>query len=296
MSKKFTIDSEFVGVPWKQVTKRITWRDTTNYAAGLQDMNPLYIDDEREDGIIAPPMFAVTLGWPLTNHIHEYVDVPYTRALLDRDVHYSERIEFFKPIKPGEDGVNVIIKPSIHAMIPHRAGTHLVYKYEVTDENGELYHIEYDGVMLRGVECIDGGKGERPSVPETTNKDNPLWESPIFVSRAQSYIYDACSNIIYGVHTSPKFAHNQDLPDIIIVGTSSIAYAFREVVNKELNGDPTKIKVLNAQLSNMVLPDTTIRVQLMERRPGNGFEELFFRVLNEEGKVAVSRGYLKVLA
>ncbi|UCG04133.1 MAG: MaoC family dehydratase N-terminal domain-containing protein [Candidatus Heimdallarchaeota archaeon] len=30
-----------------------------NYAAAIDDNNEFYFDDERKDGIVAPPMFAV---------------------------------------------------------------------------------------------------------------------------------------------------------------------------------------------------------------------------------------------
>lgn len=63
MEKKLTIDTRLVGVPWKKAYRHIGWRQTTNYAAATHDMNPRYLDDEREGGIMAPPMFAVTLGW-----------------------------------------------------------------------------------------------------------------------------------------------------------------------------------------------------------------------------------------
>ncbi|NLI12199.1 MAG: MaoC family dehydratase, partial [Peptococcaceae bacterium] len=58
---KLTVDSKFVGVPWKEDVREITWRMTTNYAASLDDMNPLYFDEEQEGGLYASPMFPVTL-------------------------------------------------------------------------------------------------------------------------------------------------------------------------------------------------------------------------------------------
>lgn len=88
MAKKLTIDSQLVGIPWRKAYKHIGWRQTTNYAAATHDMNPMYIDDEREEGIMAPPMFAVTLGWPIGRNIRDYIDVPYDQEALNRDVHY----------------------------------------------------------------------------------------------------------------------------------------------------------------------------------------------------------------
>jgi acyl dehydratase len=295
MEKQLTIDSTFVNLPWKPAVKTITWRDTTNYAAGIGDMNPLYIDDERADGIMAPPMFAVTFGWPLTKDIQQYIDVPYTREILDRDVHFTEYIEFHKPLRPGGDarGIQITVQSEIHAMVPHRAGTNVVYKHTIMDENGEPYYVEYNGTLLRGVTCIDGGRGALPVTPETANQDEPLWTLPLHIPRSQLYIYDACSNIVNAIHPSPKFARHVGLPDIITTGSCTIAMGVREMVNRELAGEAAKLRILSAKRSAMILPDTTIAIELMERREGNGFVELFFRIVNADGQAAISKGYLR---
>lgn len=294
MEKKLTIDSELVGVPWKKVYKTISWRHTTNYAAAVSDMNPLYIDDEREEGIIAPPMFAVTLGWPIAKNIHKYIDAPYSKEVLQRDVHYTSYLEFHRPIKPGNDdkGINLVIQPSIYAMIAQRAGTNVVYKYDVMDENGELFHTEYNGTMLRGVECTDGGKGELPFVPKVESTDY-YWDTPVYIPPELPYIYDGCTDIVFAIHTSPKFAHSVNLPTNLLQGSATVALCVREMINKELAGDALKLKVLNAKLTAMVFPESKMRVQLIEKRTGDEYVELFFRAINEEGKIALSNGYIK---
>jgi len=39
----------------------------------VQDRNPWYFDDERAGGIIAPPMQAVALTWPIFECFQEFV-------------------------------------------------------------------------------------------------------------------------------------------------------------------------------------------------------------------------------
>ena len=293
--KKWTIDTQLVGIPWKKAHRHIGWRETTNYAAATHDMNPLYIDDERDAGIIAPPMFAVTLGWPIGRRIRDYIDVPYSQEVLDRDVHYTEYIEFHHPIRPGDTGLDLEIQPSISAMISQRAGTNVIYKYEVRDKNGTLYHTEYNGTMLRGVECIDGGKGELPFVPSPEHPDQILWEKKIHIDPEQTYLYDAATNIVFAIHTSPKYAHAHDLPNILVTGTYTIAVGVREMINQELGGQAEKVKAINAKLTAMVFPDSDITVQFIEKNIRDGFVELHYRILNESGAAALSRGYVKAL-
>nr|WP_325179061.1 MaoC/PaaZ C-terminal domain-containing protein [uncultured Oscillibacter sp.] len=295
MEKRLTIDSRLVGVPWKTATRHIGWRQTTNYAAATHDMNPLYVDDEREEGIIAPPMFAVTLGWPIGRKIRNYIDVPYSREALNRDVHYTEYIEFHQPMKPGEDGLELVIQPMIHAIIPQRAGTNVVYKYEVRDTAGTLYHTEYNGTLLRGVECTDSGKGTLPFVPPPPNPDQVLWERRIHIDQEQTYIYDAATDIVFAIHTSPKYARSVDLPTILVTGTYTIAVGVREMINRELQGDASLVKAINAKLTSMIFPNTDIIVQMVDRVESEAFIELHYRILNQNGAVALNKGYVKAL-
>ncbi len=73
------ISSEYVGIPLKPYQNRVNWRDTMTYAAAVHDHNPLYFDDEREGGIIAPPMFNVAVTWPILQNLPQFLDIaaPY---------------------------------------------------------------------------------------------------------------------------------------------------------------------------------------------------------------------------
>jgi hypothetical protein len=63
------LNSQFVGTFFKTHLAKIRWRDTMNYAAAIDDNNPLYLDDKRDEGIIAHPMFAVAVTWPVIENI-----------------------------------------------------------------------------------------------------------------------------------------------------------------------------------------------------------------------------------
>ena len=55
------IGTDYVNAPLKDYSVKIHWRNTMNYAASLNDNNPYYFDDERKDGIVAPPIYAVAI-------------------------------------------------------------------------------------------------------------------------------------------------------------------------------------------------------------------------------------------
>jgi hypothetical protein len=47
------------------------------------------------------------------------------------------------------------------------------------------------------------------------------------------YVYDGCTNIYFPIHTSVGFARMVGLPDIILQGTATLAYAARELADRE---------------------------------------------------------------
>jgi len=285
------LSSHFVGQGLKPLTRHFTWRDTMNYAAAVDDANPAYFDDDREDGIIAPPLFSVALTWPVTANIGDYLqDQTFPRELLLTQVHYTEHILFFRPLKPE---ATLTITGQIVAILPHRAGTHVVMRYDASDEQGRPIFTEHIGAMLRGVKCGDQGHGHStlPLVPGPSAEEKPIWETPVSIDTARPFIYDGCTNISFPIHTSRKFARQVGLPGTILQGTATLAYATRELINQEADGDPSRLNAIACRFTGMVQPGTDIIIRLVDRcRVAEGLE-VHFVVLNHKGHKAISKGY-----
>ena len=84
------------------------------------------------------------------------------------------------------------------------------------------------------------------------------------------------------------------LPDIILQETATLAFALRDIINTEAHGDAGKLDALSCRFTGMVLPGTDIAVRLVGRRPRADKTDLFFTVQNNEGKEAISRGYVSL--
>ncbi len=262
----------------------------TNYAASVGDYNPRYFNDEDPEKMIAHPMFAVALSWPLIANISDYVDFKDTASLLLSIVHYSEFIEFHRPVKPGD---RLIVSGSVAAVLPRRGGTHVVFKFPFRDRKGNPVFTEYQGGLLRGIECADSGRGMEnlPNVPDPGGISDAVWEVTEYIDAGAPYIYDACSEIVFAIHTSPSFARSMGLPGIIVQGTANLARAVRELINREADASPEKLAQLSCRFRAMVLPEQEIKIRLLKVRETNRGKELFFDVLNSSGKTAVSDGY-----
>ena len=120
-----------------------------------------------------------------------------------------------------------------------------------------------------------------------------LWTHSENIDLVQPFIYDGCSDIVFPIHTSKKFAKQLQLPDIILQGTATLAFAVSAIINRETKGNPNLVKEIYAKFTGMVFPGTTIQINLKQRQIAGKETHLFFEVLNHEGKRAISHGFIK---
>jgi hypothetical protein len=288
------LTSDFVGAALKEHSCLISARWTMNYAAAIGDPNPLYFNDERPEGIIAPPLFPVAVTWPIIENIADYIEAEgFPGEILFTQVHYTEHLSIHGPVTPGG---NIKIRGSIAAILPHKAGTHVVIRFDATDAGGNPLFTEHIGAMMRGVQCTDSGKGieQLPVVPRLPEASVPLWESIISIDPLAPFIYDGCTNIHFPIHTSVRFAHEVGLPGIIHQGTSTLALAVHNILNRETGGDPGRLISVYCRFTGMVLPGSAITVRLTGKNEGPGATDLFFTVLNAEKKRAISDGCIRL--
>lgn len=291
------LSSEYVGRCCRPIEIEVSARRIMNYAAAVPDPNPWYLDDLRPEGIVAPPMLAVALTWPLSEHFAEYWadGSPFPVEVLTRQVHYSEVLEWYRPILPGD---HLTIDGRVIAIVPHRAGTQLILRYEARDTAGKPVFAEYIGGLLRGVRCADRGRGaeDLPEDPTLKPNDTPLWETRLEIDPLAPLHYDGGADIHFPIHSSPAFAKAVGLPGILYQGTATLSLAVCEIINKEANGDPRSLKRLSCIFSGMVLPGTEIAVRLEGKETQAGTTHFAFSVWNGSGQQALRNGCLSLVS
>ena len=285
------VSSHYVGTILKPYTTDISKRDTMNFAASIADNNPCYFDDENPNGIVAHPMNCVAVTWPILEKIHEFIaleDFPF--QILATQVHYTEHLLLHRLMLPGDQ---LKIQGKIAAIIPHRAGTHMITRLDAVDENNQPVFTEFIGGLMRGVHCSDQGRQEDDIADLSAKKTDPLfsWESAILVDPLMPYIYDGCTRIHFPIHTSRQFARQVGLPDIILQGTATLALAVKEIIDRKAASDPEQIQSISCRFTDMVMPGETILLQASSPDKNNN---IFFQVINSKGQRAVSRGHIKL--
>ena len=91
------IAADLVGRELPPLERVVTWRDTTNYAAALGEANPRYFDDRGPQVLLAPPLFAVAITWPLLSAVQSILPP----SVLPTIVHAGEHLIFHRLIAPG---------------------------------------------------------------------------------------------------------------------------------------------------------------------------------------------------
>nr|NJM03260.1 hypothetical protein [Desulfobacula sp.] len=287
------LDKSLVGTKLKTYHTEISPRAISNYAAAVEDNNPRYFDDERKRGILSPPVMPVAVTWPVLSRLDKFIDSEdFPTEVLMTQVHYTEHLILHRPMQPGD---HLSIHGHIKAFLPHRAGTHALICLEAKDAGGLPVFTETIGAMLRGVSCGEGASdGEISPVPENDGGTEILWTSDIPISPERPYVYDGCTGIEFPIHTSPAFARMVGLPGIILQGTATLAYAVRELVNREAGRDPERIAEIACRFSGMVRPGSTIKVCCIGQKKQANHRDVFFEVLNENKEKAIRNGYIKI--
>ncbi|MDP8222255.1 MAG: MaoC/PaaZ C-terminal domain-containing protein [Candidatus Lernaella stagnicola] len=292
-TEELALSTALVGRKLRSITREVTWRDTTNYAAAVADPNPMYLDDSQPAGLVAPPLFAVALTWPLAVDLPQQWGELMPPEVVARMVHAQEHLIFHRPVRPGDV---LTLTGECAALVPIEAGTLLYLHIDARDRDGEPVFTEFSTPLFRGVSCPDGPKGKNnlPHIPPLAESSSALWRVEEPISREASFLYDGCTDIVFPIHTSTSFARTVGLPDIILQGTATLAKAAREIVNREAGGQPARLKELACRFVGMVAPDSEIGIEMTARESADERTLLGFRVTNGRGAAAISHGFAKV--
>ncbi len=145
--------------PW---TIEVTRRDVARFAVATDDLNPLYLDEDRAKqsrygGLIAPPLFYMA---PLTEPVPETElradglpfegKFPVPPTPLPRLMDGGTEVEFLQPVRVGDVLTGRSQITDIYQK-EGRSGPLIFVQRETTftNQNGELVLIEKGATILR---------------------------------------------------------------------------------------------------------------------------------------------------
>ena len=264
----------------------VSARAITAFAGGVGDFNPVYFEDDRAGGLIAHPGMIFSWQW----NSRFVPDLEYPLELVRRGVHAWVDIRFER--HPREGDVITSQGQSI-AVRQVRPGVLSAQRYTMRDSRGDVVAVMDSGGITRGAE-LEGDDVEIASAPplpqRSSHTDEPVWSTKFPIDPQAPHVYTECADIWNPIHTERKVALAAGLPDIILHGSANITLALREVINRNCNADPTRIKRYAGQFRGMVIPGTDVTVSALETRQEGGDEVIFYEMRNDKGELAIANG------
>lgn len=264
----------------------VTARSITAFAGGVGDFNPVYFEDDRPGGLIAHPGMVFSWQWNSRFTPDQHLDL----ELVRRGVHAWVDVQFNRHAREGDiitsQGQSVAVKQV-------RPGVLSSQRFRFRDSRGDTVAIMDTGGITRGAE-LDGDDAEIESAPplpqRSTNNDEPVWTTTFPIDPQAPHVYTECADIWNPIHTERKVALAAGLPDIILHGSANITIALREVINQNLNGDPTRVRRFAGQFRGMVIPGTEVSVSVLEVQDEGDREIVFYEMRNDQGELAIANG------
>jgi acyl dehydratase len=274
------------GREYPPVTTNVTLDAIQNYARAYNDDNPAFFNTSRPGGIVAPPMFGVTVSW---DAVMKVVMDPELHADLLRLVHGEQDMEFPNPIRPG-DVIRAAAK--IISIETKATGETVTVELKAANDKGQPVQKTTFIAFIRGGRNREVAASE-PRAAEP-NRGAPLFSVAQTIDKDQTYRYAEASGDRNPIHVDENVAKMAGLPDIIVHGLCTMAFTSKVAIDKLCAGDPIRLKRLRVRFSRPVLPGQTITTRVWADGERDGRKVFAYETYNPDGQAVIKGGIAEV--
>jgi acyl dehydratase len=104
-----------------------------------------------------------------------------------------------------------------------------------------------------------------------------------------AHVYTECARIWNPIHTDRKAAIDAGLPDIILHGTATLAFAVSQLLGEYIADAPQRVRRLGCRFSGMVMLPSTLALHVNVL----GQDGLRFTVQDARGQPVLSAGFVQ---
>jgi acyl dehydratase len=246
-----------IGKTYTGETCVMTAASIAAYADATSDPNPRY----RGEDAIAPPLSAVIFAL-------KTAALPVTDAALIGDLsrvlkllHGEQDIRWHRVMRPGD---RLTTSATVTSIEEQACGELLEITTNTRDASGAPVVDMTWGFFLRG-------RGSREAIREARRKKNeaeaaapaPLatpsgFELAWTVAMDQPARYAEASGDRNPIHVDENVAKMAGLRGVILHGMATMAFAQRAVVDRCLDGDPSRLRRMRVRFTKPVYPGATI--------------------------------------
>ena len=284
------LNKSCAGKTYPPVTTEVTLDAIQNYARAYNDDNPAFFDANRPTGIVAPPMFAVTVTW---NALMTAVLDPNLQADLLRLVHGEQDMEFINPIRPGD-----IISASakIISIETKASGETMTVELNASNQVGQPVNKTLFSAFIRGGRNRDAARSESAGAERIVEpaRGEPDFTVAQKIDDDQTYRYAEASGDRNPIHTDANVAKMAGLPGIIVHGLCTMAFTSRVAIDKLCASDPTRLKRLRVRFSRPVLPGQTITTKVWPNPDKSDRTTFTFETYNPNNQPVIKSGLAEI--
>ena len=279
------LDPSIIGRIYEGPTEIVDPKKTMAYAKATNETNPRYYELD-ENSLAIPVLFPVTM---VAAPLKEMMTDDTLNLDFSRMVHGEQEVLYFRPLRPWDKIKTTLELESIDVK---ESGDILWAKTSGRTEDAIVFE-------LRASMFFRKPKKESRSVKPRMKKE-PLEKQIIIakqmhVTSDQSMRYAAASGDYNPIHLDKDLALAVGLPDIILHGLCTMAFAIQAVVDTLADGDPTKVKGVKTRFSKPVFMDDTLTTEGWLLEETETSKIIGFETKNEVGERVLKFGSIELL-
>jgi acyl dehydratase len=278
------LKKEAIGAETDEFTFTVEADRIIAYAKATNEVNPIFLDESREGGIIAPPIFNVVPAWQASGAAMSQV-VPPTD--FPRLVHGEQDMRFFEPVRPGDV---LTSKAKVISVEEKATGETATAEITTKNQDDKITTVSRMTIFIRGT-----GSGARPPKAPEPERGKPDAEVTQQIDNDQTFRYAEASGDRNPIHLDENFAKSVGLPGIINHGLCTMAFVSRAAIEALADNDPLRLKRLKVRFSKPVLPGQKITTRFWKSGSSEDGNEVYeFETVNEEGVAVIKDGIAEI--
>jgi acyl dehydratase len=284
-SARPTIAGRIVGTEVGALSTSLDARWMMAYSAALGLDDPRYYDTLVATGPIAHPLFSVCYEWPAAVALRAKT---VREAWVLLGVHATHHVVIHR--HPRVDD-RLLTRAQIIEVRPSRAGTLVVARFATVDRNGGPVTTTDYGSVYRGIPTDGQAQAPIEPLPRPEPPDSGVtrWAAEVPVAARAAHVYSECARIWNPIHTDIAVARQAGLAAPILHGSATLALAVSQVVQQDLDGDPTRVREIAVRFTGMVSMPSRFTVRGHERAD----DLIAFDAVDAQGDLVLSDGVLR---
>jgi len=277
-----------VGREYPPLKTNVTLDAIQSYARAYNDHNPAFFDLSRPGGIVAPPMFGVTLSW---DALMKVMMDPDLHVDLLRLVHGEQDMEFPNPIRPG-DVVTATAK--IISIETKATGETMTVELNAANQKGQPVNKTLFIAFIRGARNREAASSDPRAIEP--DRGEPMFSVAQTIDKDQTWRYAEASGDRNPIHVDETVAKMAGLPGIIVHGLCTMAFTSKVAIDNLCAGDPARLRRLRVRFSRPVLPGQTITTKVWAGGEHDGRRVFAYETFNSDGQAVIKGGIAEVAA